>query len=165
MILEQIAEEMVLAATTAPKARGLDKLVALVAKADLIQKLSDKMKEIGQRENHQTFLRDADSISQAAVVVLLGAKKHYLGLKYCGFCGFVDCAACEKNKAQCAFVPGDLGIAIGSAVSIAMDHRADSRVMYSVGKAALELGLLPEAALAIGIPLSGTGKNPFFDRK
>jgi uncharacterized ferredoxin-like protein len=38
--------------------------------------------------------------------------------------------------------------------------------MYSIGKAALALGLLgKDAALAIGIPLSATGKNPYFDRK
>jgi uncharacterized ferredoxin-like protein len=47
-----------------------------------------------------------------------------------------------------------------------MDHRIDNRIMYSVGKAALDLGLLgKEAVVAYGIPLSATGKNPFFDRK
>jgi uncharacterized ferredoxin-like protein len=38
--------------------------------------------------------------------------------------------------------------------------------MYSVGKAAIELGYLgPEVAIAYGIPLAAKGKNPFFDRK
>jgi uncharacterized ferredoxin-like protein len=38
--------------------------------------------------------------------------------------------------------------------------------MYSAGKAAIELGLLgTEVKVAYGIPLSATGKNPFFDRK
>jgi uncharacterized ferredoxin-like protein len=65
----------------------------------------------------------------------------------------------------CVFNTGDLGIAIGSAVSIAADHRVDNRVMYSVGQAVLEMGLFPpEVKIAYGIPLSATSKSPFFDR-
>jgi len=37
--------------------------------------------------------------------------------------------------------------------------------MFTVGKAALSLGLLPEAHTAYGLPLSASGKSPFFDRK
>jgi len=38
-------------------------------------------------------------------------------------------------------------------------------VMFSVGIAAKELGLLgDEAAVVYGIPLSAVSKNPFFDR-
>jgi len=60
----------------------------------------------------------------------------------------------------------DLGIAIGSAVSIAADLRVDNRVMYSVGKAALNVGILgDDVKIAYGIPLSISGKNPFFDRR
>jgi uncharacterized ferredoxin-like protein len=39
-------------------------------------------------------------------------------------------------------------------------------VMFSAGKAAVSLGLLgAEVRVAYGIPLSVSGKNPFFDRK
>ena len=65
----------------------------------------------------------------------------------------------------CSFNAGDLGIAVGSAVSRAADLRIDNRIMYSAGKAALELGFLgSEVAIAYGIPLSVSGKSPFFDR-
>jgi uncharacterized ferredoxin-like protein len=38
--------------------------------------------------------------------------------------------------------------------------------MFTFGKAAIELGLVPaDIKIAVAIPLSGTGKNPFFDRK
>ena len=50
-IIEQIAEEMCLAARTAPKARGLDLLETLIIKGDTIKKLSDKMMKIGEKEN------------------------------------------------------------------------------------------------------------------
>ena len=66
----------------------------------------------------------------------------------------------------CTFNTGDLGIAIGSAVSVAMDHRVDNRIMYTVGQAAMELRLLGDDVPVIyGIPLSISSKNPFFDRK
>lgn len=165
-IIEQIAEEMCLAARTAPKARGIDLLEMAILKGDDILKLSAKMKEIGEREKHQTFLRDAENIKQALAVVLIGTKIKVIGLKYCAFCGWPTCAEAEKAGAICAYNTGDLGIAVGSAVSVAMDHRVDNRIMYSVGKAAVDLKLLgEEVKVAFGIPLSATGKNPFFDRK
>jgi uncharacterized ferredoxin-like protein len=38
--------------------------------------------------------------------------------------------------------------------------------MFTAGRAAIDLGLFPKPVrVAHGIPLSATGKNPFFDRK
>lgn len=165
-VIEQIAELMCLAARTAPKARGLDLLEVAIIKGDKLKKLSEKMLKIGEKENNRTFLRDGDNILQAAALVLLGTRTQYLGLKLCGFCGYSGCAEAEKANAVCAFNTGDLGIAVGSAVSVAMDHRVDNRIMYSAGKAAIDMGLMgTEVKVAYGIPLSATGKNPFFDRK
>lgn len=162
----RMAEQMCLAARTAPKARGLDLLEVAVASGDIIEKLSKKMREIGEREQHHTFLRDSENIKSAQAVVLIGTKTRVIGLKYCSFCGWPNCAEAEKAGAVCAYNTGDLGIAVGSAVSIAMDHRVDNRVMYTVGVAAIELKLLGmEVKVAFGIPLSVSGKNPFFDRK
>ena len=80
-------------------------------------------------------------------------------------CGFKNCAAKPENV-PCVFNVNDLGIAIGSAVSVAADHRVDNRVMYTVGQAALELGLLgKDVKIALAIPLTAMSKNPFFDRK
>ena len=60
----------------------------------------------------------------------------------------------------------DLGIAVGSAVSIAADCRVDNRVMFSAGMAAKNLKILPEdVKICYGIPVSVSGKNPYFDRK
>jgi uncharacterized ferredoxin-like protein len=55
---------------------------------------------------------------------------------------------------------------MGSAVSVAANHRIDNRIMFSVGKAAMELGYLPkEVRVAFGIPLSTSGKSVFYDRE
>jgi uncharacterized ferredoxin-like protein len=65
----------------------------------------------------------------------------------------------------CSFSVGDLGIAVGSAVSLTADLRVDNRIMYTAGKAAIELGILGDDILiAYAIPLYAKGKNPFFDR-
>jgi uncharacterized ferredoxin-like protein len=59
----------------------------------------------------------------------------------------------------------DLGIAIGSAVSVAADNRIDNRVMFSAGRAGMNLKFLGGTARqVIGIPLAAKGKSPFFDR-
>ncbi len=112
------------------------------------------------------LIDDAGNVRQAAAIVLLGTRVQTLELPNCGFCGHGDCAGKRKAGGICAFNAGDLGIAIGSAVSVAADQRADTRVMFSAGKAAVSLGLLgPEVRVAYGIPLSVSGKSPFFDRK
>lgn len=164
--LKQVAERMALAARTAPKGRGQDHLAIAVLEADDLARLADEMRRIGNERGSQTFLRDAENLRGVQVALLVGTKKQTLGLKVCGLCGFGDCAACEKAGGTCIFNPGDLGIALGSAVAVAADCRADNRIMYTVGMAAVALGLLgPDVRIAFGVPLSATGKNPFFDRK
>jgi uncharacterized ferredoxin-like protein len=165
--LEDIAQKMCVAARTAPKARGVDLVSVSIAKADTIEALSGKMKEIGEKTGVQFFVRDAESIKQAKAIVLLASKLGSTNVKNCNYCGFNGCAEREQHlPAICAINAGDLGIAIGSALSVAADHRVDNRLMFSIGKAAMELGLLgAEVKIAYGIPLSVTGKNPFFDRK
>ncbi|MDX9802289.1 MAG: ferredoxin domain-containing protein, partial [Spirochaetia bacterium] len=57
-------------------------------------------------------------------------------------------------------------IAIGSAVSAAMDSRIDNRVIYTAGQAVLRMGILEDdVKIAYAVPLSVSSKNPFFDRK
>ncbi len=163
-----VAKKMIIAARTAPKARGVDNLVMALVKEDDIKKISDKLKDMVQRKNAPKFFhRDAENILSSKVMLLLGTKIKSLGLTPCGMCGFVNCDEKEKHPDHpCVFNTGDLGIAVGSAVSVAMDHRVDNRIMYTVGQAVLEMGVLgEEVKIAYGIPLSVSAKNPFFDRK
>jgi uncharacterized ferredoxin-like protein len=52
------------------------------------------------------------------------------------------------------------------AAAVANQFHIDNRIMYSIGRASLDLKLLGENVhQALGVPLSVTGKNPFFDRK
>ncbi len=165
--LQQIAQKMAVAARTAPKGRGRDNMVCALVDGEDLVKISKKMHEIGERVDMRAFIRDAQNILDADVALLLGTKIRSTDLKKCGMCGFENCE--EKTKhpdIPCVFNTGDLGIAIGSAVSVAMDHRIDNRIMYTLGQAVLELGLFDaDVKIVYGIPLSATAKNPFFDRK
>jgi len=166
--LIEVAERMMIAARTAPKGKGIDTLeIALVEGRD-IEKIADRMVEISERNNTSpAFGRDAGNILQSEVIVLIGTKIKTLGLAYCGLCGFASCdEKIKHSEIPCVFNTGDLGIAIGSAVSIAMDARVDNRIMYTVGMAVKELGLFGDDVKVIyGIPLSASSKNIFFDRK
>lgn len=164
--LLDVAKKMLIAARTAPKARGLDNLVsAIITPGSVFDELRAKMEELAA-EGGALFHRDSQNIKDVEAVVLIGTKKEAMNLKLCGFCGFDSCAEMEAAGATCSYNPGDLGIAVGSAVSVAMEHRVDNRVMYTIGLAAVKLGLLgKDVEIAYGIPLAVRGKNPFFDRK
>jgi uncharacterized ferredoxin-like protein len=163
-----VAKKMMIAARTAPKGKGIDNMVIALVQRDGIVEIADKMKEMVQSGNAPNFfIRDADNILSAPVMILCGTKIKSMNLTPCGMCGFKNCEEKDKHPDHpCAFNTGDLGIAIGSAVSVAMDSRVDNRIMYTVGQAVLQMGSLgKEVRVVYGIPLSGSKKNPFFDRK
>ncbi len=92
----------------------------------------------------------------------------------CGYCGYPTCEELKKTKGVCAYNSIDLGLATSSSAIIANKFNVDNRIMFSIGRAALDLGLFEKTSetspsgkvvQALGIPLSVSGKNPFFDRK
>ncbi len=159
-----VARAMMAAARTAPKGKGLDFMDIKTVTGEHISELACEMRAYGQRSGMNFFLRDAGNVEQSECVVLMGTAIGTMGLN-CGYCGFPTCASKLEHPAiPCALNPGDLGIAIGSAASIAADNRIDNRILFSAGRAALDLGWLPGCTIAYGIVLSCTSKNPFFDR-
>lgn len=164
--LDAAAREICLAARTAPKTRGVDLIETAVVDGEDLKKIVSEMEEIFASTQREAFRKNAGSLKDCVCAVLIGAKNKTAGLAPCGLCGFRDCDDNEKNSAVCAFNMMDLGIAIGSAISVAADKRIDNRLMWTVGMAAKNLNLLgPDVKQIIGIPLSATGKNIFFDRK
>lgn len=165
--LKAVGQKMMLAARTAPKGKGIDNIEIVLVEKETIKIISDKLRELGEKDDLFGFKRDADNILSAQAMLLLGTRKGPLGLKKCGMCGFDNCDEKDKHvNIPCVFNTGDLGIAIGSAVSVAADNRVDSRIMYSVGQAVVEMGIFPkDVSIIYGIPLSASAKNPFFDRK
>ena len=163
----QTAAKMCAAARTAPKAYGKDTVHTLVLTGEEKEQLAKKMEEVGTKEMgnkmNQWHGRDAANLRAAQAVVLIGTERKQRGVPHCGYCGFHDCAACKNSGGNCAYVYVDLGIAVSSAVSVAAMDMIDNRIMYSIGKAAAEMDYA-EGILWLGIPLSVSGKNIFFDR-
>jgi len=156
------------AARTAPKACGIDHLDTAVLTGEDKLRLTEEMRRIGESfgDSGRFIVRDAGNVNASIAVVLVGAKRQTRGLgDRCGLCGFGNCTNSEAAKASCVFTSIDLGIALGSAVSLAADNRVDNRIMFTIGKAAAALGLLGECDLIMGIPLAASGKSPFFDRR
>jgi uncharacterized ferredoxin-like protein len=153
-VVGYVAKLMVVSAITAPKARGVNNVVVRVldSKGDL-EALARKMEELSQLYG-DFFVRDANSVRNSDAVVVIGCKIVKIGIK-------------KPEKwvidADTILSLMNLGIALGSAVKTASLLNIDNRIMFSIGVAAQEMGLI-DADYAFGIPLSVKPKNIYFDR-
>lgn len=164
-------------ARTAPKARGIDDMTSLIIDGEDLEKLAVAMEsKAAQKAAHlaSAFHRDAQNVRNSSCVLLLGVKGNAKALDKpmdCGACGYETCARMVKVSKRgndfkgplCMFQLVDLGVALGSAVKLAAELGMDNRMMYTIGATAMELKLL-DADIIIGIPLSVSGKSPYFDR-
>ena len=159
-----VSELMAAAARTAPKACGVDAIETMVLDGEDKAGLTAAMREIGTENDRPFFIRDAGNVDACHCVVLIGVGVNPRGLD-CALCGVESCAKARKEEISCAMAVNDLGIAVGSAAAVAMDHRIDNRILFTAGMAALKLKLFPDKVkMCFGIPLATTGKNIFFDR-
>ncbi|WP_418699067.1 ferredoxin domain-containing protein [Bacteroides sp.] len=158
-----VARQMMTAARTAPKGKGIDVIETALVTGEDLKKLSEKMVAMVEEHGMKFFLRDAENILQAECVVIIGTHELAQGLN-CGHCGFATCAG-RSEGVPCAINSVDVGIAIGSACAMAADLRVDTRVMFSAGLAAQRLDWLKGCTSVFAIPVSASSKNPFFDRK
>ena len=158
-----VARQMMTAARTAPKGKGVDIIEIAMVTGDDLKVLSDKMVAMVEEHGMKFFLRDAANILQAECVIIIGTREQAQGLN-CGHCGYPTCAG-RPEGVPCAVNSVDVGIAIGSACATAADLRVDTRVMFSAGLAAQQLEWLPGCRSVYAILVSASTKNPFFDRK
>ena len=161
--LLHVVRQMMTAARTAPKGKGIDILEIAMITGEDIHRISERMILLADEMNLKFFLRDADNILHAEALLIIGTRFQNQGLN-CAHCGFATCAE-KPEHVPCALNTIDLGIAIGSACATASDLRVDTRVMFSAGLAAQKLALLGDCQCIMAIPVSASAKNPFFDRK
>lgn len=169
----ETARLMIIAARTAPKTAGVDDILTLIVHGADKDAIADRMEKVGEERKVAGFKRDAKNVRDSLAIVLVGVRGGKSLSFSCGGCGYEGCpefdaagkrAGRDFDGPNCAFKMLDLGIALGSAAKTAGLLNVDNRVMYRVGTASLMLGLMPEATVAIGIPLSVKGKSIFFDR-
>jgi uncharacterized ferredoxin-like protein len=185
--LETVAALMALSARTAPKSGGIDHIQIMIADSNEQKSIAETMCTLGKEMCNKLpnsklgnavkadWQSDANTITASGLLMLIGIEgRKALGLN-CGGCGFSTCSAMLKHPRisitensfpgpYCIFKIMDLGIASASAAKTAMEHNVDNRLIYKAGVAALRLGLLKPCDLIIGLPLSATGKNIYFDR-
>ena len=112
----QAVRQMMTAARTAPKGKGIDIIeVAMVTDED-IKRLSEELVIMSGETGLKFFLRDADNILQAEAIMIAGTRQQVQGLN-CAHCGFPTCVE-KPETVPCAINSVDLGIAVGSACRI-----------------------------------------------
>ena len=173
------AKLMAASARTAPKARGVDRTLTMIVTGKEKEIIAKAMEQKAtQKKNFAaTFLRDAENVRKTSTILLIGVKgtvpKKPENPMNCGACGNAGCAdfiKAEKKTGEdftgpiCILEAMDLGIALGSAAKQASELNIDNRLMYTIGAAAKAAKLM-DADVIIGIPLSATGKNIYFDRR
>ena len=161
--MAEVAKQMMTAARTAPKGKGVDIIEIATLTGDDIAAVSRQMLLMAEETGMKFLIRDSENILQADAMVVIGTRQAVQGLN-CAYCGFATCAA-KPAATPCAINAIDVGIAVGSACAKAADLRVDSRVMFSAGWAVEQLGILDGCRQCIAIPVSASSKNPFFDRK
>ena len=172
--IEMLAKEILVAARTAPKAKGVDDIVTGLVESTDIETLATTMESLADTKGEKFgfFKRDAKNVRDSDAVILIGLKSSGTTNLNCSACGFSTCAEMLDQPSvesdfegpKCAFKLLDLGIALGSAASKAKDLCIDNRLMYTAGAAA-RFAKLIDADVVIGMPLSVKGKNIFFDRR
>ncbi len=173
-----VAALMAASSRTAPKTRGIDSTASLFLEGDDLEKLALAMEQQADKKPDYlaTFRRDAKNVRKSACVLLIGVTGEPKKIEQpldCGACGYTSCEHLAKARKRvqakdfvgpiCMFQSIDLGIALGSAVKLAAELCIDNRIMYTIGVAAKDLGLL-DSDVIMGIPLAVTGKSPYFDR-
>ena len=169
--MKTIAGMMAVAARTAPKSKGEDFIEIKILSGKEVAVLADEMINYGEISKKPNFDRDGENVRQSQAVLLLSLKEPLAVGLNCGACGFSTCSEMENNLKKgpefsgpiCSLRLIDLGIALGSAVKTASLFNADNRIMYRIGVAALKTGMI-EGEIAIGVPISATGKSIYFDR-
>ena len=95
--LLQVANEMMTAARTAPKGKGIDIIEINLITGEDIHKLSNAMHAYCEKTGMKFISRDAENILYAEAIILIGTKTKTQSLN-CGYCGFDTCA--EKMEHQ-----------------------------------------------------------------
>jgi len=158
--LRQVAELMAISARTAPKAKGEDFIDLKILSGKQLKVLSKAMLDHARKANDPMWKRDGTCIMRSGAVLLVGIRDPVNKKRKASRSTVKGDVFAENERAR-RFI--DLGIALGSAAKTASILNVDNRIMWRAGEMARRIGLL-KSYVVIGIPLSASGKNIFFDR-
>jgi len=175
--IETVINLMAASAITAPKAGGKDCLaIVALTDADDLKRLADEMRKYAHNSAKENYWqRDATNVEKAQGLLLIGLAGPVTAGYDCGGCGYPTCNEFEQERELKDFEMGytgphcimrmmDIGVALSSAAKAASLLNIDNRVQQRVGAAARALGYI-DCEVAMGIPISISGKSIFYDRK
>jgi len=175
--IETVINLMAASAITAPKAGGKDCLeIVAITEVDDLHKIADEMRKYAHNSSKENYWhRDAANAEKCQGLLLIGLAGAVTAGYDCGGCGYATCKEFEDSRQLKDFEMGytgphcimrmmDIGVALSSAAKQASLLNIDNRVQQRVGAAARALGYI-NCEVAMGIPISISGKSIFYDRK
>jgi len=158
--IRQAAELMAISARTAPKAKGEDFIDIKIVSGKQLKRLGKAMLDHAKKAKEPMWKRDGTCVMGSGAVLLIGIRDPVKKKAKVSKSTVKGDVFTENERAR-RFI--DLGVALGSAAKTASILNVDNRIMWRVGEMARRIGLL-KSYMVIGIPLSASGKNIFFDR-
>ena len=171
-----VANLMAVAAAPPPRpAARISWKLWLLTRITICRRSPQAMKDYAPRSTNEAYwLRDAANIENSQALVLIGLAKPNLAGYDCGGCGFSTCKEFEQHRKlkdkemgytgpHCIMRMMDIGVALASAAKTASLLNVDNRVQQRVAATARALGYI-KAEVAMGIPVSVTGKSIYYDR-
>ncbi len=177
----RIAARLLLAsATTTPRVGGVGECTTHIFddECDIedlcqqIEKMSEESEAWGFFKRDAVILRDADAV---LIVTSLRSLTDPSDIN-CNMCGKLTCEYMREEEKLpkepgvaftgplCSFRANNIAYAIDGIVSMARNIGIDYGVYWSLGAAAMRMGLLPKATgFALGVGISVTEKSPFRD--
>lgn len=178
--LLEVAKACALAAAKAPALTGsLDLKMEILTGEDLepmIQVLETLGKTSAFQLHDATAFRTYKNDGILPPVLLLGADLGKPPMWNCGGCGFPTCGEflkyLRKNKGvgiadygpSCLWKVIEFGMAADQACACASMHRAEARILTSMGAVSMFLGRLDGCSTVMGLPIGPVGQHRWFDR-
>jgi uncharacterized ferredoxin-like protein len=176
-----IAARLLLAsATTSPRVGGVGECTVHIIDDECdIEDLCSQIEEMSEENKAwEFFKRDAMILRDADAVLVVTSLRSLTDPSdiNCNMCGRL---VCDDLRAEpklpkepgvaftgplCSFRANNIAYAIDGIVSLARNLGIDYGVYWSVGAAAMRMGILPKATgFALGVGISVTEKSPFRD--
>ena len=177
----KIAARLLLAsATTSPRVGGVGECTVHIVddECDIedvcqqIESMADENKGWGFFRKDATCLRDADAL---LIITSLRCLTDPADIN-CNMCGKLTCEYLKESERLpqepgvaftgplCTFRANNIAFAVDGVVSAARNLGIDYGVYWSLGLAAMRMGLLPrDTGFALGVGISVTEKSPFRD--
>ncbi len=96
--LEIAAQLMALSATTAPKSRGENFVFTKIIDGTQVKEIADSMERFGKKLKKANFDRDAASVRNSEVILLIGIRDATPISLNCGACGYDECGKRYKEE-------------------------------------------------------------------